>query len=40
MPAFKDLLSDNDIAEISTFIRNSWGNDFGVLTTEEVEELR
>lgn len=40
MPAFKDQLSDNDIAEISTFIRNSWGNDFGVLTTEEVEELR
>ena len=40
MPAFKDKLSDNDIAEIATFIRNSWGNDFGVLTTQEVEDLR
>ncbi|RYE51615.1 MAG: L-sorbosone dehydrogenase, partial [Hyphomicrobiales bacterium] len=40
MPAFKDRLSDNDIAEIGTFIRNSWGNDFGVLTTEEVQKLR
>ena len=40
MPAFKDKLGDNDIAEIATFIRNSWGNDFGVLTTQEVEDQR
>jgi PQQ-dependent dehydrogenase (s-GDH family) len=40
MPAFKDRLSNNDIAEIATFIRNSWGNDFGVLTTDEVEAVR
>lgn len=40
MPAFKDRLSNNDIAEIGTFIRNSWGNDFGVLTTADVEKDR
>lgn len=40
MPAFGDQLSDNDIAEIGTYIRNSWGNDFGVLTTEQVSNAR
>lgn len=40
MPAFKDRLGNNDIAEIATFIRNSWGNDFGVVPTETVEKLR
>ncbi len=40
MPAFGDQLSDNDIAEIGTYIRNSWGNDFGVLTTEQVRNTR
>ncbi len=40
MPAFGDRLSDQDIAEIGTYIRNAWGNDFGVLTTEQVEAVR
>jgi PQQ-dependent dehydrogenase (s-GDH family) len=40
MPAFKDRLNDNDIAEIGTYIRNSWGNEFGVLTTEDVAKHR
>lgn len=40
MPAFGDQLSDNDIAEIGTHIRNNWGNDFGVLTTDEVSQNR
>lgn len=40
MPAFGNQLSDEDIAQIGTYIRNSWGNDFGVLTTEEVEAAR
>lgn len=40
MPAFGAQLSDNDIAEISTYIRNNWGNDFGVLTTEQVRNAR
>eukprot|EP00873_Tetraselmis_striata_P032695 jgi/Tetstr1/452959/TSEL_039995.t1 len=40
MPAFGSQLSDEDIAQIGTFIRNSWGNDFGILTTEEVAAAR
>ncbi|SDZ93426.1 glucose/sorbosone family PQQ-dependent dehydrogenase [Pelagibacterium halotolerans] len=40
MPAFGNQLSDEDIAQIGTYIRNSWGNDFGILTTEEVEAAR
>ncbi|WP_244519326.1 glucose/sorbosone family PQQ-dependent dehydrogenase [Paracoccus alcaliphilus] len=40
MPSFGSQLNDNDIAEISTFIRNSWGNEFGVLTTEQVQTVR
>ncbi|MFD2648026.1 glucose/sorbosone family PQQ-dependent dehydrogenase [Devosia albogilva] len=40
MPAFGGRLSDQDIAEIGTYIRNAWGNEFGVLTTEQVEAVR
>ncbi len=40
MPPFGDQLSDDDIAQIGTYIRNSWGNDFGLLTTEQVTEVR
>ncbi|WP_417580370.1 glucose/sorbosone family PQQ-dependent dehydrogenase [Pelagibacterium sp.] len=40
MPAFGNQLSDEDVAQLGTYIRNSWGNDFGVLTTEEVEAAR
>jgi PQQ-dependent dehydrogenase (s-GDH family) len=40
MPAFGGQLSDDDIAEIATFIRNNWGNEFGVLTTEQVNAVR
>lgn len=40
MPAFGNQLNDDDIAEIGTYIRNSFGNDFGILTTEEVEAAR
>jgi mono/diheme cytochrome c family protein len=40
MPAFGSQLSDTEIAEIGTYIRNSWGNDFGVLTTSDVTEAR
>jgi PQQ-dependent dehydrogenase (s-GDH family) len=40
MPPFGDRLSDNDIAEIATYIRNNWGNDFGVLTTEDIQSVR
>lgn len=40
MPAFGSQLSDQDIAEIGTYIRNTWGNDFGVLTTDQVTSAR
>jgi mono/diheme cytochrome c family protein len=40
MPGFGGRLGDNDIAEVSTYVRNNWGNEFGVLTTEQVSEVR
>jgi mono/diheme cytochrome c family protein len=40
MPSFGDQLSDEDIAQIGTYIRNSFGNDFGILTTEQVTQAR
>lgn len=39
MPPFRHL-SDEQIAAISTFVRNSWGNEFGAVTPEEVGNLR
>jgi len=40
MPPFRDVLDDHEIAAISTFIRNSFDNDYGAVTEEEVEERR
>lgn len=40
MPAFRDQLTDREIAAIATFVRNSWGNDFGGVFEEGVSELR
>ncbi len=40
MPAFGALLDDNQIASIATYVRNSWGNDFGAALPEEVPALR
>lgn len=40
MPAFGPMLDDNQIASIATFVRNSWGNDFGPAVVEEVAPLR
>lgn len=40
MPAFGDRLSDVDITSVMTFVRNSWGNDYGSVTPEEVSEVR
>jgi PQQ-dependent dehydrogenase (s-GDH family) len=40
MPAFGNQLSDEDIAQIGTYIRNAWGNEFGILTTEQVTAAR
>lgn len=40
MPAFGGLLSDREVAAVATYIRNSWGNQFGLITEEEVKALR
>ncbi|WIY52793.1 PQQ-dependent sugar dehydrogenase [Devosia sp. YIM 151766] len=40
MPPFGSQLDDEQIASITTYIRNSWGNEFGPVTTAEVAEQR
>lgn len=40
MPPFRDQFSDFEIASAATYVRNSWSNDFGAVTEEEVAKLR
>jgi len=40
MPAFADVLDDREIAAVSTYIRNAWGNDFGITTESYVAGQR
>ena len=40
MPPFAGVLSDRQIAAVSTHIRNSWGNEFGPVLEEEVAQER
>jgi len=40
MPGQKEALSDEQIAAVLTYIRQSWGNDAGEVTVERVRELR
>ncbi len=39
MPAF-DRFSNDQVAAVATYIRNSWGNDFGPVTADRVEAMR
>ena len=39
MPAFNGL-PDEEVAAIGTYIRSSWGNDFGPVSAEEVASQR
>lgn len=39
MPPFPTL-SDEDIAAVATYVRNSWGNTFGAVAVEEVSAVR
>lgn len=39
MPGFGHL-SDEEIAAVATYVRTSWGNDFGLVTVEEVAAHR
>ncbi len=40
MPSFAWKLSDGEIADLSTFIRNSWGNQAPPVTADEVRKVR
>lgn len=40
MDEFQYLLDDNEIAAVTSFIRNSWGNSAGVVTPEQVARQR
>jgi mono/diheme cytochrome c family protein len=40
MPSFAWKLTDQEIADVSTFIRNSWGNQAAAVTTSSVSDLR
>lgn len=39
MPGFGHL-SDEEVAAVASDVRTSWGNDFGLVTPEEVAESR
>jgi mono/diheme cytochrome c family protein len=40
MPQFRQQLSDQDIADVITFIRNGWGNRATAVTAAQVAKLR
>ncbi len=40
MPAFRDQLSDAQIAAVATYERTSWGNNFGEITAQQVAQQR
>ena len=40
MPAFADKLSDDQIAAVASYIRQSWDNKLGDLSPDQVKQLR
>ena len=40
MPPFKASLKDRQIAAIGTYVRNAWGNDYGIVTVDLVGRIR
>ncbi|WP_243040120.1 c-type cytochrome [Dyella sedimenti] len=40
MPAFRGRLSDQQVAEVITFVRSSWGNRGGAVNAQQVARLR
>lgn len=40
MPPYGNKLDDQQIADVATYIRNSWGNHFGAVKPEQVAEVR
>ena len=40
MTAFRDLLNDQDLADVLTFVRNTWGNKASPIDAETVARVR
>jgi mono/diheme cytochrome c family protein len=40
MPSFAWKLSDEEIADVSTYVRNSWGNRADPVSTAQVSKMR
>ncbi len=40
MPSFAHALDNQQIAAVASYIRNSWGNDFGPVKATEVAQVR
>jgi mono/diheme cytochrome c family protein len=40
MPQFRVQLNDEQIAEVLSFVRGSWGNDAAAVSTDQVKKLR
>lgn len=40
MPAFGEMLSDEEIAAVATYVRNSWNHDYGPVYARSVEMRR
>ena len=39
-PAWPEMFSDEDIALITTYLNNAWGNDYGVAKAEDAARVR
>jgi mono/diheme cytochrome c family protein len=40
MPSFAWKLSDQEVADVSTYMRNSWGNRAGPVSAGQVARMR
>src|SRR5258707_14492312 len=40
MPAYADKFSDQEIADVTTYIRNAWGNAASAVTPQQVAKAR
>lgn len=40
MPGFGDALDDRQVAAVVTYVRNSWGNDYGPVLEEDIAQYR
>jgi mono/diheme cytochrome c family protein len=40
MPGFSDKLSDDQLAAVASYIRQSWGNKVGDISPDQVKQMR